>query len=392
MDSVAGIFCALAALFFFIACHPFVTYPLSLRLLRTIRPRPLWRAPSIPAAAPTFAVCVCAYNEAPVIERTIRNLLAVRDAMDGDLQILLYVDGATDGTAEIAGHYADHVDLIISTDNRGKNHGLNRLADRVRADIVVLIDANVEIPTESFARLAAYFADPSIGCVCGHLTFINGDETVTATTGSLYWRLEEYIKQLESDTGSVMGADGSLYAIRRECMRPIPSGAADDMYLSLAVLCDGYRVVRAADVRAFERAAVDPREEFRRKVRIGCQGFSAHLALWPRLRELSSLDVYKYLSHKLLRWFTLFSLAASVAFAFAALVAIEGFPAAVVFSVAAVALLWVGTLLRVKPFTFIADILRSFTATAIGVWRALNGTLVGTWEPAGSVRKTEEIG
>jgi cellulose synthase/poly-beta-1,6-N-acetylglucosamine synthase-like glycosyltransferase len=388
---VAGILCALAALLLLIACHPFLTYPLSLRLLRVVRPA---RATSLAESAtpPTFAVCVCAYNEAPVIERTIRNLVALRESLHGNLQILLYVDGATDGTAEIARRYADQIDLVISTDNRGKNHGLNQLADRVRAELVVLIDANVEIPAESFASLGMYFADPAVGCVCGHLTFINAAETVTATTGSLYWRLEERIKQLESETGSVMGADGSLYAIRRECFHTIPSGAADDMYLSLAILCDGYRVVRGDELRAFERTTADPREEFLRKVRIGCQGFRAHLALWPQLRSLSALDLYKYLSHKFLRWFTLFTLAGSTGFAFAALAVLEGFPVALVIAVGAIAFLWLGWRVRAKPFMFAVDVLQSFAATAIGVWRALNGTLIGTWEPAGSVRKTEEIG
>jgi cellulose synthase/poly-beta-1,6-N-acetylglucosamine synthase-like glycosyltransferase len=390
---VAGIFCALAALFLFIACHPFLTYPLSLRLLRLIRPRRLWRVSTdATAAAPTFAVCVCAYNEASVIERTLRNLLAAREAMNGNLQILLYVDGATDGTAEIARRYVDQIDLVISLDNRGKNHGLNRLADRIRGEIVVLIDANVEIPVEAFANLQTYFADPTVGCVCGHLTFVNAAETVTSMTGSFYWRLEERIKQLESDTGSVMGADGSLYAVRRECYQSIPSGAADDMYLSLAVLCDGYRVVRAEDVRAFERTAADPREEFRRKVRIGCQGFSAHLALWSRLKSLNALDLYKYVSHKLFRWFTLLTLGLSAVFAFAALVVLAGFPAVGVIGAGAAALLWLGWRIGFPPFALIVDILQSFAATAIGVWRALNGTLVGTWEPAGSVRKPEEIG
>jgi cellulose synthase/poly-beta-1,6-N-acetylglucosamine synthase-like glycosyltransferase len=327
-----------------------------------------------------------------VIERTIRNLLAVRESLAGGLQILLYIDGATDGTADIARRYADQIDLVISSENHGKNYGLNRLADRVRAELVVLIDANVEIPVESFVNLRSYFADPTVGCVCGHLTFVNGAETVTAATGSLYWRLEERIKQLESETGSVMGADGSMYAIRRECFHDIPSGAADDMYLSLAVLCDGYRVVRGDDVRAFERAAVDPHEEFRRKIRIGCQGFSAHLALWPRLRSLETIDLYKYCSHKLLRWFTLFSLGASGTLAFAALATMRGLIVASVIAIVGAALISVGWRIGLKPFTFMVDILLSFAATAIGVWRSVNGTLVGTWEPAGSARKSEEIG
>jgi cellulose synthase/poly-beta-1,6-N-acetylglucosamine synthase-like glycosyltransferase len=361
-------------------------------LLRALRAQPLAVELTTPTPPLSFAVCVCAYNEAPVIGRTLNNLLALRESLGGNLQILLYVDGATDGTAEIASRYADRIDLVVSAENRGKGYGINRLSDHVRADVVILIDANVEIAADAFDNLRRYFGDPTVGCVCGNLTFVNGDESVTAATGSFYWRLEERIKQLESDTGSVMGADGSMYALRRECFHVIPSGAADDMYLSLAILCDGYRVVRGDDVRAFERSAADPREEFRRKVRIGCQGFRAHLALWPRLRSLSALDFYKYCSHKLLRWFTPVMLAASAGLAVAALAALEGLAVAVAVTAAALALLGLGWRMGVRPVAVVVDILLSFAATTIGVWRALNGTLIGTWEPAGSVRKSEEVG
>ncbi|MGE5537046.1 MAG: glycosyltransferase [Gemmatimonas sp.] len=389
---MADILFVTAAFFLVLAVHPFITYPLSLRMLRTLRSQPL--AVDVATGAPplTFAVCLCAYNEAPVIGRTLNNLLALRDAMGGQLQILLYVDGATDGTAEIARRYADRIDLVVAAENRGKNYGLNRLADRIRADLVVLIDANVEIAHDALDNLRRYFADPTVGCVCGHLTFVNGNESVTAATGSLYWRLEERIKQLESDTGSAMGADGSLYAIRRECLPQIPSGVADDMYVSLAVLCKGYRVVRAEDVRAFERAAAEPDEEFRRKIRIGCQGFSAHLALWPQLRALDGLTVYKYVSHKLLRWFTAVTLAAAAACGFAWLAVVFSLPLALIVTAVGLFVAWVGWRLRLPPFTVLIDVLQSFVATAIGAWRAYNGTLVGTWEPAGSVRKSGEIG
>ena len=68
---MAGILWTLAALFLLAACHPFVTYPLSLRLLRIVRPRPLRRVPSdADDPIPTFAVCVCAYNEAANIAAT----------------------------------------------------------------------------------------------------------------------------------------------------------------------------------------------------------------------------------------------------------------------------------------------------------------------------------
>ncbi|HTI88611.1 MAG TPA: glycosyltransferase [Alphaproteobacteria bacterium] len=377
-----------AAIFLFLAIHPFVTYPLSLRILRAFYSEPL--AVELTSHKPlSFAVCLCAYNEAPVIGRTLNNLLALRESLGGNLQILLYVDGATDGTIEIAQRYADRIDLVVSSENHGKSYGLNRLADRVRADIVVLIDANVEIAADAFDNLRRYFADPTVGCVCGHLTFVNSDESVTAATGSFYWRLEERIKQLESDTGSAMGADGSLYAVRRECLQPIPAGLADDMYVSLTALCKGYRVIRAADVRAFERAAAEPEEEFRRKVRIGCQGFGAHLALWPQIRSLDGLTVYKYISHKFLRWFSAVTLGAGALLGFAWLAVVSNLAVALIAATIVVLILLAGWRMRLRPAMLVVDILLSFVATAIGAWRAYNGTLVGTWEPAGSVRKRE---
>jgi cellulose synthase/poly-beta-1,6-N-acetylglucosamine synthase-like glycosyltransferase len=380
-----------AAFLLLLAIHPFVTYPLSLRILRALYSEPL-AVELTSRSSPSFAVCLCAYNEAPVIGRTLNNLLALRESLGGDLQILLYVDGATDGTIEIAQRYADRVDVVVSTENRGKSYGLNRLADRIGADIVVLIDANVEIAGDAFDNLRRHFADPTVGCVCGHLTFINSDESVTAATGSFYWRLEESIKQLESDTGSAMGADGSLYAVRRECLQPIPAGLADDMYVSLVALCKGFRVVRAADVRAFERAAAEPEEEFRRKVRIGCQGFSAHLALWRQIRALDGLTLYKYVSHKLLRWFTAVTLGASAVFGFAWLAVVTSVATALIATATILFALWAGWRLRLRPALLIVDILQSLVATSIGAWRAYNGALVGTWEPAGSVRKSGEVG
>src|SRR3546814_4106513 len=53
-------------------------------------------------------------------------------------------------------------------------------------------------------------------------------------------------------------------------------------------------------------------DEFRRKVRIACQAFNCHRLLRPRLRKLPPLDRFKYVSHKVLRWFGIYFLAAGI--------------------------------------------------------------------------------
>jgi cellulose synthase/poly-beta-1,6-N-acetylglucosamine synthase-like glycosyltransferase len=380
-----------AGLLFFVALHPFVFYPVSLRVVRAIRPRPLNSAAlgsAVPndAAPLSYAICVCAYNEAPIIRTTIENLIALRKTTP-DLQILLHVDGNADGTAEIAQEYSDQIDLVVSPERKGKTYGMNRLLSVARAEIVLFTDATVRIDPRAIVNLEKYFQDPTVGCVAGHLRYTNLDESPTAFVGSFYWRLEEGIKQLESDTGSVMGADGSIYAIRRELFTPVPEDMIDDMFISLRVLCDGYRIVRAPDVYAYEKSVTDSREEFRRKIRIACQAFAAHSCLRPALAQLGALDRYKYISHKLVRWFTAYTLAA-VALLFVIGVGLTWGPvAAAAGTLAALGLLGLGYWVGLRPVTMVADILVSFIATAIGVWKAGIGHRIRTWEPASSIRK-----
>ena len=128
-----------------------------------------------------------------------------------------------------------------------------------------------------------------------------------------------------------------------------------------------------------------PAEEFRRKVRIACQAFNVHRALWPKLRRLPLLDRYKYVSHKLLRWLTIYLLGASAALLsmgvglldwrlLAALAAAGGIAAA------ATALAPKGLLAALR------DILAAFVATGLGVLHSLRGERYQTWNPPSSAR------
>jgi cellulose synthase/poly-beta-1,6-N-acetylglucosamine synthase-like glycosyltransferase len=376
---------ALGALFLALAAHSFVTYPLSLRLLRRFRPAPIRPAePNRPR--PTFSICVCAHNEAGVIRDKVANLLALRERTPGGLEILIYDDASVDGTGEILRGYGDRLTVVSAPERTGKTVGMNRLVAMSRGEIVVFSDANVTVAADALEKLAPYFADPEVGCVCGHLRYLNRDQSVTAENGADYWRLEEFIKQLESDTGSVIGADGSLFAVRRSLRRPVPEDLIDDMYVSLAVLLDGHRVVRAPDVLAFENSAAGARDEFRRKARIACQAFNMHRRLWPRLRRLDALHLYKYLSHKLLRWLTIYNLALAGAFFFVGLALLTSWPVALgALALAAVALA-LGHTLRIPPFGKAVDALIAVSGTGLGVLYSIGGREFRTWTPAASVR------
>lgn len=368
-----------------VGLHPFVTYPLSLVLLARVRPaRP---EPAVAGAGrPSFTICLCAYNEEQVIVAKMENLMALRRRHPG-LEIRAYVDAALDRTARLLEPYRDRIGLHVSPERHGKTWGMNLLVAGASGSILVFTDANVMLDEHALERLEAHFADPSVGCVCAHLIYTNPGASATAATGSLYWRLEEWIKRAEGRVGSVMGADGSMFAIRRSLHRPPPADIIDDMYVSFRVLCEGHRVVQAEDVIAYEASVTAGREEFRRKVRIACQAFNVHRLLWPRIRRLGALTVYQYLSHKWLRWVSIYFLTSSALAIGAGLVLLGQAWLALALAAAGAAVLAIGALAPRTPFAQVWSLVTALAGAGLGVWRSLRGDRYQTWAPAASIRK-----
>lgn len=382
----AAVLLIVGSLSLLLALHPFVTYPLSLLMLRK------WRSPAPANAAHApyrgeFAICMCAYNEASVIEAKIDNLLRLREREPG-LQILVYVDAATDRTAELLLRHADKFDVQVSPQRHGKTHGMNLLVAKATAPVIVFTDANVMLDMNCLHNLRRYFGDPQIGCVCGNLVYTNGADSVTSATGSLYWRFEEAVKSMEEATGSVMGADGSLFAIRRELHHAPPDHIIDDMFVSFSILCDGYRIVQAKDATAYEESVISAKEEFKRKSRIACQAFNVHRLLWPRLRRLDALSLYKYVSHKLLRWWSIYFLLGGAVLFELGLIAAGLAQWALLLLTLTIVSVALGMRGSVKPFVQLTDVLMSLVGAGLGVWKSLRGERYQTWSPATSIRKS----
>jgi cellulose synthase/poly-beta-1,6-N-acetylglucosamine synthase-like glycosyltransferase len=312
-------------------------------------------------------------------------MIAMRRAVPG-LELLVYVDRASDRTAEVLATFGDQIRVIQGTERHGKTYGMNTLVQATDADYVVFSDANVMFAPDAIPKLLRPFQDPTVGCVCGHLIYTSADGNATASTGSAYWRLEEAIKDLESRTGSTMGADGSIFAIRRRLHHAAPADIIDDMFVSLSILCDRYRIVRAPDALAYEETVSRPQEEFRRKIRIACQAFNVHRLLWPRIRTLSLLDQYKYISHKLLRWLTVYLLGIAVVLGAIGLGLMGQWAVLATLVLLGAAVCVGGMTMKSGPLSKLVEIASAFVATGLGVLKSLRGERFQTWTPPASAR------
>ena len=281
--------------------YPYVGYPALLWLWSRFRTRPVRKGDVRPA----LTVVVPARNEAAVIGEKVANTLA-QDYPRDRLEVLVVSDGSTDGTDEIVADFEDERVRLLPCPPLGKAHALNAGAEAARGEILAFTDADMRLVPGALARLVENFADPGVGGVSARRRYRmpqGGEATDSTGTGEgLYWRYETWLKRTESRVGSVFGADGGLYALRRELFVPLEEPAqADDLAISARVPGQGYRLVFEPDAVASDEAPADARAEFRRKVRIAAHSLRA-------LRELGSglwrngFHSFALVSHKLLRY------------------------------------------------------------------------------------------
>ena len=368
--AVASILCALLFL------YPYLLYPLLLGLAprQPVHPAPVDLRPSL---------LFCAHNEAESLPAKLDNLRQLKVGHPG-LEVLAYDDGSSDGTFELLSGASDLLTLVRGPGRTGKAAGMKRLAAMASGDVLVFTDANVLLAPDAIAKLLPYYGDPSVGGLCGQLRYLDEDgASATAQVGSAYWRLDERLRSLESATGNVMGADGSIFSVRRDLYPTFPDSVLDDLTVSMSVLFQGKRLIKAADVVAFERSVSDRREELRRKMRIGARAYHTHLYLRDQLRRMSWLDRFKYFSRKQLRWFGGIFLALALLFALAAL-SLASAPAALLALLVAAAAAGASRLSSGGALARAWQIVEAIFATLAGVLQGMRGKTATTWAPAKS--------
>lgn len=252
---------------------------------------------------PSVTLIVAAYNEEDDIAARIENALELHYPRD-QFEIVIASDGSTDATAEITRRYADRGVRLLDLPRRGKIHALNAAVREARGDILAFSDANSMWEPTSLRAMAENFADPRVGGVAGDTRYhVKAGSESTSKGENLFLRYDTWLKELESETGSVVSAQGGMYAIRRE-LYPFSEETAgtDDFLISTAVIEAGHRLVFEPGACSFEDAVPQASREFRRRVRLMTRGWRS-LSLRRRLLNPFRHGFYSVVlfSHKALR-------------------------------------------------------------------------------------------
>ena len=252
---------------------------------------------------PEITLIIPAYNEAAVLREKLENALAVDYPRD-KLEILVASDGSSDETNQIAESFSDRgVHLLAFPRRRGKASVLNDAAAAAAREVLCLCDANVMFRPDALRVLARHMAEPRVGAVTGDVRLAS-EESNFGAGESLYYRLERRLQLAESNVGSLMGVDGGMFLIRKELFRKLPADTIlDDFVLTIEVIRQGFKVVYEPEAVADESGTPTARQEYRRRRRVSAGAVqSLKRGIWPGWRR--PIEMWQYLSHKLLRWFT----------------------------------------------------------------------------------------
>jgi poly-beta-1,6-N-acetyl-D-glucosamine synthase len=289
--------------------YSYFGYPVWLWIRSLWAPRPVRRSP----VQPTVSAVMVVRNEEAVIARKLENLLAL-DYPAEKLEVVVVSDGSTDRTAAILADYArdPRVRFLTKPVPQGKAAGLNDAIQLATADLLLFTDARQPIEYGALRLLAENFSDPDVGAASGELMLCDPSSGETGQGMGLYWRIEKKVRELESASGSVVGATGAIYCARRSLLEtsPLPVGTIlDDVLIPMQVVRHKSRVVFDSRARAWDSPDLGDGREFSRKVRT-LSGNYQLLQLAPWLLSAQNPIRFEFISHKLSRLAVPFALVA----------------------------------------------------------------------------------
>ena len=259
------------------------------------------------AFQPDVTLVVPAYNEQDYIAHKLQNSIDL-DYPTEHIRFLFVTEGSTDGTSEFIEQMQQQdsrISLTAGRERKGKIEAMNLVMPFINTPITIFTDANTTLNPEAIRCIVRHFADPQVGAVAGEKRIITlANESAAGSGEGFYWKYESFLKKLDTQLYSVVGAAGELFAIRTELYKPVEKDTLlDDFMISLRIAEKGYRVIYEPEAYAIERPSFSIDDEQKRKVRIAAGGFQSI----SRLGELLNIFRYgwlsfQYISHRVLRW------------------------------------------------------------------------------------------
>ncbi len=241
-----------------------VLYPAAVIALGQLARR-LRRRPAAEAPLPPVSVVVATRDEAEVIQARVADLLA-GDYPADRLEVIVAVDATATLISPATLRFDDpRVRVVAGDAPGGKCPALNAGVRAATGTVLVFTDSRQRFAADTIRRMVAAITAGGVAATSGRLLLPpDGDSFLVRQ----YTRFELAIRHGEAGLHSAVGISGSVSAMRRDLWTPLPAGLLlDDLFTPMRLVLAGHRIGFERHALAYETRAVQPTQEYRRKVR-----------------------------------------------------------------------------------------------------------------------------
>ena len=256
--------------------------------------------------SPNISIVIAAHNEEYYIKDAIDSIYN-SDYPNEKISVYVGSDGSTDRTTEILEELKEQYGsiYIYKFDRAGKNAVLNNLVPETKSELILFLDADLRVSTDSIKTIVGKLSDPDVGAVLSSLKIITEDDSDNSgkTGETLYQKYESKVRINESKIKTTVNNLGTLYGIKREVYGPLPNDLiCDDFYNLLHTIIKKKRVFFDPESVVYEVRKKSLSAELRRRVRLVGGGLST---LWLCKRLFNpkyGWASFFLFSHKFMRW------------------------------------------------------------------------------------------
>lgn len=199
------------------------------------------------ADAPFVSILVPAFNESILIDKALMALLRLDYPR---FEVIVIDDGSSDDTLaralRLSRLYGESRIRVISQSNSGKAVALNHGLAAARGEIIVCMDGDSRLTSDTLRHGVEHFGDPTVGAVAGNVKVVNRRNTLTCLQSLEYIEGLNMVRAAQAFLYGVNIVPGPIGFFRRSVLVEIGGYQADtfaeDCDLTLRLLLRGWKI------------------------------------------------------------------------------------------------------------------------------------------------------
>ena len=178
-----------------------------------------------------LSIFIPVFRESEHLEKLIKNLLS--DSFK-DKEIFVIVDEPSEKTLELARKYKGKVNFILNKERKGKVNAINENIWRAKGEIIIFLDADVEINEENFLSIVYDKIKDAVLLDIKKEIIQNSALSKLIAYEYLAYDIVNYV--LSKTTGQIFMLNGAGFAIKKEALLKIgglPKLIVEDVAVAL---------------------------------------------------------------------------------------------------------------------------------------------------------------